>query len=103
MLATASHLPWNRNGLKFFTNEGGLGKSDISDILTRTAKIFSENPVISIGIKEARKINYMEQYTADLVNAVRRGAGGKGELADVSLLRAFFTKNIAYAKENSSH
>jgi hypothetical protein len=77
LLATASHLPWNRNGLKFFTNEGGLGKSNISDILTRAAKIFSENPLISIGMKEARKINYMEQYTADLVNAVRRGAGGK--------------------------
>jgi hypothetical protein len=103
LLATASHLPWNRNGLKFFTNEGGLGKSNISDILTRAAKIFSENPMISIGMKEAQKINYMQQYTADLVNAVRRGAGGKGELADVSLLRAFLTKHIVYAEENSSH
>ncbi|CAM6014809.1 unnamed protein product, partial [Sphagnum balticum] len=77
IMITASHLPWNRNGLKFFTNEGGLGKSNISDILTRAAKISSENPMISIGMKEAQKINYMEQYTADLVNAVRRGAGGK--------------------------
>jgi phosphomannomutase len=103
IMITASHLPWNRNGLKFFTNEGGLGKSNISDILTRAAKIFSENPMISIGMKEAQKINYMQQYTADLVNAVRRGAGGKGELADVSLLRAFLTKHIVYAEENSSH
>ena len=22
-MVTASHLPWNRNGLKFFTNAGG--------------------------------------------------------------------------------
>lgn len=26
IMVTASHLPWNRNGLKFFTPQGGLGK-----------------------------------------------------------------------------
>ncbi len=33
---TASHHPYNRNGLKFFTREGGLEGSDISDILNIT-------------------------------------------------------------------
>lgn len=33
IMVTASHLPYNRNGLKFFTNEGGLSKNAISEIL----------------------------------------------------------------------
>ncbi|NER81142.1 MAG: phosphomannomutase/phosphoglucomutase [Leptolyngbya sp. SIO1D8] len=34
IMFTASHLPYNRNGLKFFTAQGGLGKADITEILT---------------------------------------------------------------------
>ena len=34
IMLTASHLPFNRNGLKFFTAQGGLEKKDITDILT---------------------------------------------------------------------
>lgn len=33
IMLTASHLPFNRNGLKFFTPNGGLEKQDISAIL----------------------------------------------------------------------
>lgn len=33
IMVTASHLPWNRNGLKFFTPQGGLGKKDIKELL----------------------------------------------------------------------
>ncbi|MEG4021279.1 phosphomannomutase/phosphoglucomutase [Microcoleus sp. S13C4] len=33
IMLTASHLPFNRNGLKFFTAKGGLQKQDITDIL----------------------------------------------------------------------
>jgi phosphomannomutase len=33
IMLTASHLPFNRNGLKFFTKNGGLEKADISAIL----------------------------------------------------------------------
>ena len=34
VMITASHLPWNRNGLKFFTAAGGAESSDIREILT---------------------------------------------------------------------
>ena len=30
IMLTASHLPFNRNGLKFFTTKGGLEKQDIT-------------------------------------------------------------------------
>lgn len=33
IMITASHLPWNRNGFKFFTPDGGLDKEDIRDII----------------------------------------------------------------------
>ncbi len=33
VMITASHLPYDRNGFKFFTKEGGLGKKDIKEIL----------------------------------------------------------------------
>lgn len=33
VMITASHLPWNRNGFKFFSPDGGLDKQDIRDIL----------------------------------------------------------------------
>ena len=33
VMVTASHLPYNRNGLKFFTPKGGLDSSDIAAIL----------------------------------------------------------------------
>ena len=33
IMITASHLPFNRNGFKYFSKEGGLDKSDISKII----------------------------------------------------------------------
>lgn len=35
VMITASHLPQNRNGLKFFTREGGLESADIKELLRR--------------------------------------------------------------------
>ncbi|MDD6348296.1 MAG: phosphomannomutase/phosphoglucomutase [Lachnospiraceae bacterium] len=37
LMITASHMPSDRNGLKFFTTEGGLEHEDIEQILTRAA------------------------------------------------------------------
>lgn len=33
MIITASHLPYNRNGIKFFNRQGGLNKADITKII----------------------------------------------------------------------
>lgn len=33
IMITASHLPFNRNGMKFFTRQGGLDKGDITSLL----------------------------------------------------------------------
>ncbi len=38
-MITASHLPYNRNGIKFFTKDGGLEKADLTDVLRRAAAL----------------------------------------------------------------
>ena len=44
VMLTASHLPFNRNGMKFFTKQGGLDSEDISQICTAAAKRCKETP-----------------------------------------------------------
>ncbi len=39
VMITASHLPFNRNGLKFFTKDGALSKSELSRILDEAAAL----------------------------------------------------------------
>ncbi|XP_022006198.1 phosphoglucomutase isoform X2 [Helianthus annuus] len=81
IMITASHLPYNRNGFKFFTNAGGLGKADIKDILERAANIY--NGFTPESLKEAEKkaslsiskVDYMSVYSSDLVTAVRKASG----------------------------
>jgi phosphomannomutase len=34
VMITASHHPWDRNGLKFFTIEGGIEGKDVEMLLT---------------------------------------------------------------------
>ncbi|CAL9207707.1 unnamed protein product [Musa hybrid cultivar] len=74
IMITASHLPYNRNGFKFFTNAGGLGKPDIKDILVRAANICVKESIQSANAT-VKKVDYMAVYTSDLVAAVRKAAG----------------------------
>ena len=39
IMITASHLPFNRNGMKFFTPEGGIEGKDLEKILIRAAEL----------------------------------------------------------------
>ncbi len=42
IMITASHLPFNRNGLKFFTKEGALSKAELTKILDAAAVLAAE-------------------------------------------------------------
>ena len=44
IMLTASHLPFNRNGAKFFTAAGGLDKGDISRHLRRSRRRVRSHP-----------------------------------------------------------
>uniref|UniRef100_UPI0032169603 phosphoglucomutase n=1 Tax=uncultured Draconibacterium sp. TaxID=1573823 RepID=UPI0032169603 len=71
VMLTASHLPFNRNGLKFFTRNGGLDKKDISAIL----KIAEEGTYQSSETKaEEEKRNFIDEYAGFLVDYIRTNA-----------------------------
>lgn len=60
---TASHHPFNRNGLKFFTPDGGLDSPDLDVIIAHCEK--GETPE-SAENGTVRKIDYMTEYSAFL-------------------------------------
>ncbi|MEM8807982.1 MAG: phosphomannomutase/phosphoglucomutase [Cyanobacteria bacterium P01_G01_bin.38] len=69
IMLTASHLPFNRNGLKFFTAQGGLGKPDISAILALAAQAtFHESA--TPGILEHR--DFISVYADQFVQNIRQ-------------------------------
>ena len=83
VMITASHLPFNKNGLKFFTAEGGLEGKDISEILTLAA----EGKSLSPAEKGAhRNINYIDEYAAGLVRFVREKTGKNTPLAGKKII-----------------
>ena len=71
VMITASHLPYQKNGLKFFLKDGGLEGSDITEILKLAAQ----------GVQDAKKAGtcetrpYIETYAKNLVEKVRKACG----------------------------
>ncbi len=67
IMITASHLPFNRNGFKFFTKNGGLESADIKEILNYAASDEKTNlPKGTLNSSE-----FMPTYSNILVNKVR--------------------------------
>jgi phosphomannomutase len=70
IMITASHLPFNRNGLKFFTPRGGLDKKDIRNILALAeAGDFAE----AAQPGEISQHDFISVYAAQLVEKIRQG------------------------------
>lgn len=72
IMITASHLPYNRNGMKFFSKEGGLDKNDIKNILVSSDIEFSGNQR-----GEIRNIALTEIYSSHLINLIRDKTGSE--------------------------
>ena len=66
---TASHHPFNRNGLKFFTREGGLEGSDIEEILEYAQN--GESPAEN-SCGEIKKVDYMTDYAKGLCKKIKK-------------------------------
>jgi phosphomannomutase len=70
IMLTASHLPFNRNGLKFFTPHGGLEKQDITDILA----LAKQGEVTEAGVPGSiESHNFIAIYANQLVQTIRQG------------------------------
>ena len=71
VMITASHLPYNRNGFKFFTRDGGLEKQDIAAILdfaTSDRRTGQAPGQIQSGA-------FMDTYAGLLLQKVRQATG----------------------------
>lgn len=66
---TASHHPFNRNGLKFFTRGGGLDGCDIEAILIHAQN--DDKPAQVEGGKVV-EVDYMKQYADNLCEFIRK-------------------------------
>lgn len=72
IMITASHLPYNRNGLKFFTAEGGADKADIQKILAYAAEAEEAHG----SLDHVLKFDLIGRYSEHLVNKIRTALGG---------------------------
>lgn len=69
VMLTASHLPYNRNGIKFFTSHGGLEKQDITRVLGLAAS--SSKPVAKKP-GQASTFDLISTYSQFLVDTIRK-------------------------------
>ena len=72
IMITASHLPWYRNGMKFFISRGGLEKNEIKELTKLADEIAAENKDVS-GCPEAEKVSFMDTYTGYLREKIIAG------------------------------
>ena len=71
IMITASHLPFNRNGFKFFTAQGGLESANIKEILAFAES--DETTGLSKGsIQDA---DFMDTYSKILADKIRSATG----------------------------
>lgn len=69
VMLTASHLPYNRNGLKFFTSEGGLEKADITSILSIAETDEASGETANGSVQE---VPFIDVYSGLLVDKIRK-------------------------------
>ena len=67
IMITASHLPYNRNGLKFFTKDGGVEHEDVIAILEAAAR----NPEVKGDLSKVQKYNLIDRYCHHLRKKIR--------------------------------
>ena len=76
IMITASHHPWNKNGLKFFTREGGLEGKDVEALLTAAEGIQPEAHAPT-GTIEPKA--FLPVYAEQLAERIRSGLGTREE------------------------
>ncbi len=72
IMITASHHPYDKNGLKFFTAKGGLEGKDIGDLLMMAENICDEPGTVPGRIIQKP---FLPVYMNQLAERIRRGLG----------------------------
>ena len=71
---TASHLPMEMNGLKFFTKDGGFSGNDIKEILAYAQNNPYEIKDVKLNIE---KSDNMKKYCSDLCAMIKKGVNSE--------------------------
>ena len=82
IMVTASHLPFNRNGMKFFTKEGGLNKEEIARII----EISETEAYDHIVGGSLTKSNLMDAYSLHLQNVIRNALKDEKPLSNLHIV-----------------
>ena len=69
IMITASHLPFNRNGYKFFDRDGGLEHDDI----TRVLEIASKLTVVEADLSNVENADTISVYCSFLRDKIKKG------------------------------
>ena len=96
IMITASHMPPNRNGMKFFTKDGGLEKADITKILDIASRdnlfsIVSRNEDRASEIRTShretslRAIPLMDRYSDHLRNIIKTALNSQHPLEGIKI------------------
>ncbi|MCD7822802.1 MAG: phosphomannomutase/phosphoglucomutase [Oscillospiraceae bacterium] len=82
VMVTASHLPYNRNGYKFFTPDGGVEASDIKEMIE-----LAETD-LHTGIKPAdvNHDEFMDVYSKRLADMIRQSTGSETPLEGLRIV-----------------
>ncbi len=73
LMVTGSHIPFDRNGLKFFRPDGEISKSDEEAILTSQIR-FDDNFLLSeLEVDTSAAQLYKERYTSLFTNTALKG------------------------------
>lgn len=96
VMITASHLPADRNGLKFFTPEGGLESAEVDEILDIAAE-----EKFTGGAGKVHEDYFMDEYSAQLAERVRKACGSERPLEGKKIIvdagngaGGFFTEKV---------
>lgn len=82
VMVTASHLPYNRNGYKFFTPDGGVEASDIKEIIA-IAESDRHSGAASMPIEHGE---FMSVYSERLADMIRRSCGSEKPLKGLRIV-----------------
>ncbi|CAA3026950.1 Phosphomannomutase phosphoglucomutase [Olea europaea subsp. europaea] len=74
IMMTASHLPYTRNGLKFFTKKGGLTSPDVEEICDKAARKYANRlaKVSTMLQTPPMRVDFMSTYAAHLRDIIKQ-------------------------------
>ncbi|XP_057545017.1 uncharacterized protein LOC130824144 [Amaranthus tricolor] len=72
IMMTASHLPYTRNGLKFFTKSGGLTSLEVEELCDRAARKYANRQAkVSLLTNPPKKVDLMSAYAKHLRDIIK--------------------------------